>query len=322
MAAPSGCRRLSPVAARLLLVVALVATGACSTERDPTELPGITPPAPRGRPVEVDVCSLLPTPQASELTGRELEVVGVRVEAARLETARCEFGVRFADPVLSLALTTDPVSQRVFESAYGSEAGGDPVAVKAVGVPTFLRTESNDRSMHSYADGAVLTVRTDVDSAEPVLPPVLAQLMRLAVRRLPNNPVLKELAAPTRCAGISEAAVEAALGRPPTLVQEFDAVGAVECSWGGQPGSVVVTVRDDRRALKQVRQLVDSEPYAPVPGLRGGFSSDDESGDLLVLDRARVFEITVVPAAGYFGPDVPTTDDEKTLAQEARTGLR
>ncbi len=79
----------------------------------------------------MDVCSLVPRSKAAELIGRKLEVVGVRVGAARLETVRCEFGLRFADPVLSVALTTDPVAERVFESASAGTKMGGAIEVSA-----------------------------------------------------------------------------------------------------------------------------------------------------------------------------------------------
>ncbi|MBA3233986.1 MAG: hypothetical protein H0T17_08580, partial [Propionibacteriales bacterium] len=200
--------------------------------------------------------------------------------------------------------------------------GGDPIHVESIGVPGYLRTEGTDRSLHAYANGAVLTLSTRVDVAEQVEATTLAELMRLAIRRLPNNPVLKELTSPTRCTGVSDAAVTAALGRPPTLLQEFDAFGAVECSWGGQPGSVLVTMLESRRAVARSKTVVESAPFAPVPDIPGGYSSADKSGDLLVFRRARVYEITVVPAAGYFAGSVATTDGEFALAREVLTNLR
>ncbi|MBA2772904.1 MAG: hypothetical protein H0U36_02510, partial [Nocardioidaceae bacterium] len=152
------------------LVLATLTLGltACTSPRTPTELPGITPPAPRGRTVAVDVCDLLPPAAASDIVGRQLQVVGRRVEPSRLETLRCDLGQRFAEPMVTVELTTDPVALAVFESAYGDAAGGDPQPLSRMHSTSVIRTEGDQQSIHSFVRGAVISVRTNLSLVRPI----------------------------------------------------------------------------------------------------------------------------------------------------------
>jgi len=312
------------------LVLATLTLGltACASPRAPTELPGITPPAPRGRTVTVDVCDLLPPAAASNVVGRRLQVVGRGVQPTRLETLRCDLGQRFTEPVVTVELTTDPVALAVFEAAYGDAAGGDPRPVPRLHSSSVLRTEGDQQSIHSFVRGAVVSVRTNLSLVQPILRGQLVELSRLAIRNVPDNPVLAELSDLRRCRAVSQTAVEDAIARPVTLRQEVDLGRAVECSWGAQPGSLVVSMTVDRQAFARWQETVTTDSqYAEVDGIFGiegltAYSSDESSGDLLVLAAPRVYRFTLVPAAGFSGSDIPTTPEEKALATDVVTSLQ
>lgn len=314
--------------AGLVLATLTLGLTGCTSPRAPAELPGITPPAPRGRTVPVDVCDLLPPSTASDVVGRQLQVVGRRVEPTRLKTLRCDLGQRFAEPLVTVGLTTDPVALAVFESAYGDTAGGDPQPLPRMRSSSVLRTEGDEQSIHSFVRGAVISVRTNLSLVQPIQRRQLIELSRLAIRNLPDNPVLAELNELRRCRVVSRAAVEDAIGRPVTLRQEVDLGRAVECSWGAQPGSLVASMTADRQTFERWRETVTTDgQYAEVSGISGAdgltaYSSDESSGDLVVLAAPRVYRFTLVPAAGFSGSDIPTTPEEKALATEAVTTLR
>jgi len=335
MLPPSSPSTASPLArrsrprrwGRVLATLTLGLTG-CTSPRAPAELPGITPPAPRGRTVTVDVCNLLPPSAASAVVGRQLQVVGRTVEPTRLETLRCDLGQRFAEPVVTVELTTDPVALAVFESAYGDTAGGDPRLLPRMHSSSVLRTEGDQQSIHSFVRGAVISVRTNLSLVQPIRQRQLIELSRLAIRNLPDNPVLAKLNELRRCRVVSGAAVENVIARPVTLTQEVDLGGAVECSWGAQPGSLVVSMTVDRRAFERWQETVTTDAqYAEVGGIAGvdgltAYSSDESSGDLVVLAAPRVYRFTLVPAPGFSGSDIPTTPEEEALATEVVTTLR
>lgn len=311
----------------LVLTALMLTLTGCADARHPTELPGITPPAPRGKAVQVDVCDLLPPASASELVGRQLQVVGRGVEPARLETLRCDLGKRFAEPVVTVELTTDPVALAVFESAYGEAAGGDPQVLRRARYPSVLRTEGNQQSIHSFVRGSVISVRTDVSLVRPIERRQLLGLSQLAIRRLPVNPVLAEPSELRRCAVVSPSVVEQAIGRPVTLMQEIDLEDAVECSWGAQPGSLIVSLTTQRATLERWQAMVtNNDRYAEVGGVSDAdgltaYSANEAAGDLVVIAAPRVFRINVVPAAGFSGSDIPTTPEEKALATEVVSKL-
>lgn len=319
----SGFRRCGLLLASLTLGLA-----GCTSPRAPTELPGITPPAPRGRTVPVDVCDLLPSPAASGVVGRQLQVVGRTVEPTRLETLRCDLGQRFAEPLVTLELTTDPVALAVFESAYGDIVGGDPRPLPRMQSSSVLRTEGDEQSIHSFVRGAVISVRTNLSLVQPIQRRQLIELARLAIHNLPDNPVLAGRTGLSRCQVVSRTAVEDVIARPVTLEQEFALGRAVECSWGAQPGSLVVSMTADRRAFERWRETVTTDDtYAEVGGISGAdalmtYSSEESSGDLVVLAAPRVYRFTLVPAAGFSGSDIATTPEEKALATEVVSTLR
>ncbi len=320
---------LPRVAATVLAVAGLVAGSAgCSPDRDPTERPGITPPVMRGRPVVVDTCDLLPVDRASAIAGQPLSVVGIRVEPPRLETVRCDLGRRFAEPLVSVSLSTDPIALEVFEAAYGDEVGGDPVAVEGIKAPTILRKEGDQRTIRSFVHGAVVSVQTSDSLRGPSLGRQgLVALARLALSRLPRNPVVRETGTIDRCDSVPDGVVALALGRPPTLRQEFSSEGSVQCSWGGQPGAVVITVSDDPDEVRRARRLASEIEQLEVTGVAPtdqvrAWSSRDVAGDLVVLADDRVFSLEVTPAAGFYDAGIATSPPELALARAAVRRLR
>nr|MBA2774644.1 hypothetical protein [Nocardioidaceae bacterium] len=52
------------------------------------------------------------------------------------------------------------------------------------------------------------------------------------------------------------------------------------------------------------------------------YSSDESSGDLVVLATPRVYRFTLVPAAGFAGSDIATTPEEKVVATQVVSTLR
>jgi len=295
---------------------------ACSQDRDPTEIPGITPPLMRGRPVRVDACDLVPPAQASEIASQRLFVVGMRIQPPRLETVRCDLGQEFGIPLVSIELTTDPIAYAVFDAAYGQAAGGDPQPVRGIERPAILRTEGDQRTIRTFVHGAVISVQTNDDVAPLLARTAMVELSRLALRRLPSNPVLREEFAIDECRSVPDDIVDLVLGRPPVLELELASQGSVQCSWGGQPGAAVVTVSDDPGAVRRFARLARADGHVQVDGVGPAdsvraWSSTEDAGDLIVLSADRVLSIEVTPAAGFSDPDIATTPPELALARAA-----
>lgn len=278
--------------------------------------------------VPVDVCDLLSPGMVSDVVAAQLRVVGVRIAAPRLETLRCDFGRRFAEPIVTVQLTTDPVALEVFSSAYGEDAGGDPRRLRRVGGPTVLRSEGTERATYSFVHGAVVSVSVDTSLLPKIGTRQLAELARIAVKRLPDNPVLAERADGDRCGRVATAPVVDALGRPVSLQREFVLGSSVLCSWGAQPGALVVSATTQADDVGRWRRTVATDPaYAEVPGFDGGsgvaaYSSDEQSGDLVVIAPPRVYRLSLVPAAGFAGSEVATTPAEQRVAEEMVRSLR
>lgn len=307
--------------------VVIACLAGCSQNRDPTEPPGVTPPVLRGKPAVVDACALLPPEQASAIIAEPLSVVGTRIEPPRLETVRCDLGQRFGQPLVSVELTTDPIAYTVFDAAYGQAAGGDPQSVGSTKKPAIWRIQGNERRLRTFVHGAVVSVETNDDLAPPLDRRVMVELSRLAVSRLPDNPVLRERGKLDRCASMSESVVGLALGRPPTLQAEFSVNGSVQCSWGGQPGSAVVTVSDDPRDVRRFAKIAPDVEQVKVNGVGPrdevqAWSNTEVAGDLVVLSHDRVFSIEVTPAEGFSDPEITTTSPELALARDAVSSLR
>jgi len=315
---PKTSRLRAAVTGVVATVVAVSSMGCGKTSDEPP----ITPPAPRGKSIEVDACELLPQRSASALIDRPLRMVGQRVQPPRLETLTCDLGVRFADPVVSVELTTDPVAQVIFEQAYGEEAGGNPVRVKRLPALGIFRSEGDEQSIHVYVRGAVLAVRSNLALRPPLSRSELVDLARLATRRLPKNPVLRETAQLDRCAAVDSDAVTRALDRPVSLAQEFASGLDVQCSWGGQPGAVTVSVTTDEATLRRWRATVDdAASYVAVPwpdtsGDVRAYSSREVAGDLVVLDDAHLLRVSLTPSAGFSEADIETTPAELDLAAD------
>ena len=305
----------------------LVILTGCSQDRDPTELPGVTPPLRRGKPVLVDACQLLPPGKVTAITSQRMSVVGLRIQPPRLETVRCDLGRRFAMPVVSVELTTDPIAFAVFDAAYGQSAGGDPQRVRGLKRPSIMRVEGDQRTIRTFVNGAVISVQTNDDLGSPLTRKDMVELSRLAVRQLPRNPMLREHFKIDRCDAVPEDVIEPVLGRPSTLEVELASHGSVQCSWGGQPGAAVVTVSDDPREVRRLTGLTRDAGYVEVFGVGPGdkvqaWSSTDDAGDLVVFSAGRVFSIDVTPAAGFSDPDIATTSPELALARVAVTAMR
>ncbi len=300
---------------------------ACSQDRDPAEIPGITPPLMRGKPVRVDACDLVPPAQASEIASQRLSVVGMRILPPRLETVRCDLGQELGTPVVSVELTTDPISFAAFDAAYGQSSGGDPEPVRRIKLPSILRVEGDKRTIRIFVHGAVISVQAYDDIASPLARKDLVELSRLAVRRLPRNPVLREEFKIDRCASVPDDVIELVLGRPSTLELELSSQGFVQCSWGGQPGAAVVTASEDPSEVRRLVRSARDDDYAEVEGVEPddkvrAWSSTGEAGDLVVVSADRVFSIEVTPAAGFSDPDIVTTPPELALATAAVRSLR
>lgn len=299
----------------------LAVLAGCTQDRPLSEQPGVTPPLLRGKPVVVDTCDLLPPRQTSAIIARQVAVVGVRVEPPRLETVRCDLGRRLGQPLLSVELTTDPIAYTVFDAAYGQAAGGDPQLVKGLKLPSLWRVEGSQRTIRTFVNGAVVSIATQHELATPLDRSAMVALTRLAVSRLPDNPVLRERGAVHRCKAVSDDALQLALSRPATLEAEFSSGGFLQCSWGGQPGAVVVTVSpsagDVRRASLLARDLehVEVDSFAFGAGVRA-WSATEVAGDLVVRTRDRAFTVEVTPAAGFSDQEIATTPPELALARE------
>lgn len=316
--------RLTATAAVVAVVVSCLP--GCSQQRGAPEPPGVTPPVMFGTPVIVDACFLLPPVQASAILARPLSIVGTRVEPPRLETVRCDLGRRFGEPLVSIELTTDPIAFGVFEAAYGEAAGGDPRWVRGTGRPSIWRAEPGQRTIRTFVHGAVIAVESNDRLAPPLGRKDMVELSRRAVSRLPRNPVLSEQGTIDRCGSVPDGVVEPALGRPPSIETELSFDGDVQCSWGGQPGSVVVTVIDDPRDVRRFAQLTDDVDEVEVDGLTPreagrAWSSTKVAGDLFVLSHDRALSLEVTPAAGFSDPEIATTPPELALARVAAGSL-
>ncbi len=312
--------------ATVLVAATIPCLLSCSQDRGPNEEPGVTPPTRRGQPVDVEACDLLPPAQVSEIIDRQLTVVGLRVQPPRLETVRCDLGEQFGEPVVSVELTTEPVSRLVFEEAFGEEAGGDPRSVSGVGAPSILRTEGEHQTLRSFEKGSVVAVVVPVRVARPIPLKDLIKLSRLALSQLPGNPALQQTGPIDRCAGVSDGAVESVLGRPIALREELSVGQSVECSWGGQPGAASISLTDNPSAADHFEELAVEPDYAEVTGLETSIdvlalSNTEEAGDLLVRSADWVAELHVTPSAGYSDAEIETTKAELAWAAEALAAL-
>jgi hypothetical protein len=294
-------------------------TGSTSGARKPDDTPLARPGPARA----VDPCDLLPTATASQVLDLPLEVVGKGVGPARLGTVSCILGQRFAEPLVTVSFTPDAIAPKVFDDAYGTAAGGNPLSLDHLGDRAFLRTESDVRSLHVFVHGAVLTVLTSLEplpSRQPLRQAEVIALARRAVAVVPKN------AGPpdddTACPNVPASTVAAALGRPPTLATRWTmGDGSVMCSWGGEPGSATAEVIRDQRVIQDFRRTHHLAGYLDLgdlgagPGIRA-LSSVDVAGDLVIVAPAQTLVLmTVVPSAGFSDPDIPTTDAERQLAK-------
>lgn len=112
------------------------------------------------------------------------------------------------------------------------------------------------------------------------------------------------------------------LGRPPTLDAGVSfGNGSLVCSWSGQPGSVTLTMTQDRT---EISRFLDRHPInedLPVegilpPGQGRAYSDPRTAGDLVVLvGTDRLMTLQVVPAAGYANASIDTSDSERAVAK-------
>jgi hypothetical protein len=309
----------------LALLVAVSASG-CGGKPDPLAGKDATPPIRTAAATSVDVCHLLSPGNASRVLQRPLLVVGRTVGPARDTTVQCEIGQGFDDPLVVVSLAPEPVARDVFDDAYGNRAGGDPVLTHNLGDTAYTRTEGDQRAIHVLVHGSVLSVSVPfgpTGEAAQVTKEQLVMLTRIAVGSLPANPVVEPMTAPRQCNAITAHALSDTLGRPPTVDAGLVfSPGSLTCSWGGQPGSVTVSVTDDVHVMAAFRASHTLSAYVRVPdvvplGTGSAFSSNETAGDLVVfVDDRLMMRLDVVPAAGYTGPDIDTTDGERTLAEQ------
>ncbi len=322
--APRPGRRGRAVAIAAVLTLAV---GCGGGDRATIADPGGVPVQPHGAPSGVDVCRLLSPRDTADLLDRALRPVGLAYGAARVETLECGLGKQIGVDELSVQLAVGPLSAMVFEDAYGEPAGGDPVFVKRLGQAAFLRTETGDKSLHVLVHGSVLTLRARLGGDHPIGRTALVQLAEAALTGLPSNPVLAPTTPGARCSHVALSSVTAAIGAQPSVVSQFDGPdGAVQCSWGSQPGAAEVTVVTDLGRVSAYRRIADSGAYQSVDLAGVGadvsaVSRTDRAGDLLIVSRRWAVLLTVMPTAGFSNPRIVTTPGEGMLATAVVTAL-
>ncbi len=295
----------------------------CQGSSAPETVSGDTPALRAGPLTRVDPCDLLPAATASRLLDLPVQVVGIEVGPASLPTLVCDLGQEFAEPVVSVSFTPEPIAPDVFDDAFGNSAGGDPLRVEGLGDQAFLRTEADVRSLHVFVRGAVLSVRSSLaplTSRQPVRQPELISLAEAATANVPVNPGLATASDP--CPNVSSDDVGAALGRPPTMATQWKmADGSAMCSWGGRPGAATVEIIHGQQSIRDYHRTHDLADYVELGNLGTGsdikaFSSIDLAGDLVITtpDQTLVL-IMVVASAGYSDPSIETTDGERQLAK-------
>jgi hypothetical protein len=323
-------RRFSRMAA--VLATGLVVTGLLSGcggggGSGADEDPRAVPVTPQGSPTPVDVCALLTPADTARSVGRALRPVSEAYGAAKVATLQCELGRRFARPVLSVALGIGPVSEQVFDEAYGEVAGGDPESVRRLGQAAIVRTEAGQTVVHVLVHGSVLTVSATIDATHAVRRAALLDLARIALAKLPSNPLLASTASGRRCPSVATEAVAAAVGAEPALSSEFrGGNGSIVCSWTSLPGAAVVTVLTSPSRVAAYTRLAATRSYravdltAPRPGVRA-MSRVDRAGDLLILTGHAVILLSVMPTAGWSDRGIGTTPGEARLAAAVLTAL-
>jgi hypothetical protein len=276
----------------------------------------------------VNVCTLLSPGDTARTIGETLRPVGLAYGAAKLATLECDYGQSLASPVVSVTLAIGPVSDNVFNGAYGEAAGGDPVPVKKLGQAAVIRTEAAQQSVHVLVHGSILTLTATIDAAKPLRRSQLLDLAAAAINRLPANPVLASTAPGDRCSDLPVSAVAAAIGAEPTLSSEFVVQDqGVTCSWTALPGAAVVTVFTSPHVVAGYQRLADrSSEYRPVNFRDAGLdveavSRADRAGDMLIVTGDCAVVVTVQPTAGFSGPDILTTPGERSLAAAIVTTL-
>ena len=289
----------------------------------------------------VDVCDLVSAGTISQLLERQLIVVGRTAGAPRNTTVSCDFGVRFAEPVVTVTLAPDPIAQDVFDQAYGLRAGGNPDTM-SLGDKSYLRTEDTHRVLHVFVHGAVVSVGAVIgppgsgaaaggsgdDAAGSgaadggVSQTQLVKITRAAVRALPDNPAIESRTAPQTCDEVDGSVLADTLGRPPTLDAGLAfGNGALMCSWSGQPGSVTMTLTADPLDVQRYRHTHPVDDQVAVAGVLPrsegrAMSSPDVAGDLAVQVGAdRLMTLQVIPAAGYTDDGIDTSDSERVVAK-------
>jgi hypothetical protein len=315
-------RRALAVGAAVGALLLSACGGGSKALTDPDDIP----PERKGPPSDVSVCDLVPITQASNAIGRPVWVVGLDYGPSRLPTFRCLLGDQFGVAVMTVEFASGPVSRNVFLEAYGDRAGGDPKPVNRMGGLAYLRNEKDERSLHVFIRGAILSILLVRDPAHPVARRALFDVARLVVERLPRNPRLAGTSQGARCSRIPARLVGAVIGIEPSRAVGLAAADAsVMCSWASFPGSVDVTVIRDPQRVAGYRQTVDASAYVTVPGVGRGvtaLSRTNRPGDLTLFDgHASMALISTVPAAGYPDDSVITTADEVALARQVVTAL-
>jgi hypothetical protein len=287
--------------------------------RTDTDLASV-PVAPHGPPTPVDVCALVTPEDMTHTLGRAMRPVGLQYQSTKLATLRCDLGEDFGRPELSVTLAIGPISQQVFNDAYGEAAGGDPVAVKRLAAAAIIRTEAGQKSLHVLVHGSILTLSAALDSASPIRRTALLELAAASLSHLPSNPVLASTRPGQRCSEVPTSAVTAAVGARPALSSQFgDQDGSLSCSWTALPGAAVATVFTSPEAVASYQELAETAEYHRVDLQARGSgvsatSRADRAGDLLILTGQIAIVLTVEPTAGFADPAIKTTPGERTLA--------
>jgi hypothetical protein len=309
------------------LVVGALALAGCGGGSTALTDPNDIPPTRKGPPTDVSVCDLFPATLASTVLKRPLSVVGLEYGPSRLPTFRCLLGDEFGVATVTVELAPGPVARNVFLGAYGDGAGGDPKPVQRLGGMAYLRNEKNERSLHVYARGTILSLRLVQDPARPVPRRALPQLARILLERLPANPRLAGTSAGERCSRVSSQLVGAVIGIEPSRAVGLEAAdGSVTCSWASFPGSVDVTVIRDQERVASYRDTIDTGSYVAVPSVGGrdvtALSREKRAGDLtLFVGDSSMALISAIPSAGYPDDSIATTSDEVALGREVVKSL-
>lgn len=297
--------------------LALVLSGCSGDAADSAPDPSTTLPERTGPAVTVDACTLVGKRDVEQATGRDLRVVGRRVEDPTLPTETCLWGSEFSVGVLEVRVTPGPVAENTFEAAFGSTAGGEPTRVDDVGEAAYSRTGLTDRTLQVLAQDVVLTLEAKDDPGDPLPEDALTRIARAAVDALPAHPELAPGRDATVCSRIRRAAVAGVLGGEPELRRSHEgAHGAVMCSWSALPGNLVVTVRTSPTQVTNFRANLSPRLYTDVEGTAvESYSQTDRAGDLLMFVGETLVEVEVLPADGLPAADTPTGKAELRLAR-------